>query len=223
MTARDTQLLLVDDEPGIRKVLAISLMDLGYEVLTAESGEQALALFQQHRPGIVLTDIKMPGMDGLALLAALKELDANVEVIMLTGHGDIGLAIMSIQRDATDFVTKPISDEALRIALKRARERLVLRRTVREYTENLERLVREKTRELVAAERLAAVGKPWPGCRIPSRILPAAWRAGCFWSARAAPGIIVSTWTRVGRCSRPTWSASRNFLWPCWILPSRWS
>lgn len=163
MTVRDATLLIVDDEPGIRKVLAVSLADLGYQVHTAESGEQALAIFRSERPGIVLTDIKMPGMDGLALLAELKSLDPDVEVVMLTGHGDIDLAIQSIQRDATDFVTKPISDDALKIALRRARERLELRRKVRDYTENLERLVREKTRELVAAERLAAVGQTIAG------------------------------------------------------------
>jgi signal transduction histidine kinase len=69
------------------------------------------------------------------------------------------LAIKSLKYDATDFVTKPINDEVLEIALKRARERIVLRRQVRAYTQNLERLVDEKARQLIEAERMAAVGQ----------------------------------------------------------------
>ena len=162
------KILLVDDEDGIRKVLGLSLADRGFEVHTAENAEKGLALFRELRPSIVLTDIKMPGMDGLALLKAIKaEVQGatahDAEVILITGHGDLDLAIQGIKLDATDFVTKPISDDALDIALKRARERLDLRRAIREHTENLERLVEQKTRELVAAERLAAVGQTVAG------------------------------------------------------------
>jgi len=108
---------------------------------------------------VVITDIKMPGMDGLKLLQALKTLDPDCEVILITGHGDIDLAIQGIKLDATDFVTKPIRDDALDIALGRAKERRAMRRAIREHTEHLERLVEQKTRELLAAERLAAVGQ----------------------------------------------------------------
>ena len=66
------KLLLADDEPGIRKVLGLTLMDRGYQVLTAENGEAALELFKKERPSIVFTDIKMPGMDGIALLQEIN-------------------------------------------------------------------------------------------------------------------------------------------------------
>lgn len=157
------RILLIDDEEGIRKVLGITLADIGYEVLSAENGEEALRLFRKTAPPIVLTDIKMPGMDGIELLQKIKEESPDTEVIMITGHGDMELAIRSLKFDATDFITKPINDDALEIALKRANEKIILKTKLREHTENLEQLVREKTKKLVEAERLAAVGQTVTG------------------------------------------------------------
>ncbi len=157
------KILLADDEAGIRKVLGISLADSGYEVLTAEDGEAAFEIFQRTKPQIVLTDIKMPGMDGIELLQKIKQEDPDTEVIMITGHGDMELAIRSLKHEATDFVTKPINDDVLEIALKRAHERIDMRRQLREHTENLEQLVRKQSARLVEAERLAAVGQAVEG------------------------------------------------------------
>ena len=157
------KILLVDDEEGIRKVLDISLSDIGYKVFPAETGKEALDIFRKMRPPIVLTDIKMPGMDGIELLQKIKEESPDTEVIMITGHGDMELAIRSLKFDATDFITKPINDDALEIALKRANEKITLKTRLREHTENLEQLVREKTKKLVEAERLAAVGQTVAG------------------------------------------------------------
>jgi signal transduction histidine kinase len=157
------KILLVDDEEGIRKVLDISLSDSGFKVFTAETGKEALDIFRKMRPPIVLTDIKMPGMDGIELLQKIKEKSPDTEVIMITGHGDMELAIRSLKLDATDFITKPINDDALEIALKRANEKIILKTKLRDHTENLEQLVREKTKKLVEAERLAAVGQTVAG------------------------------------------------------------
>ncbi len=153
------KILLVDDEEGIRKVLDISLSDSGFKVFTAETGKEALDIFRKMRPPIVLTDIKMPGMDGIKLLQKIKEESPDTEVIMITGHGDMDLAIRSLKFDATDFITKPINDDALEIALKRANEKITLRAKLKEYTENLELLVEEKTKKLLETERLAAIGQ----------------------------------------------------------------
>ncbi len=153
------KILLVDDEEGIRKVLGISLSDSGFKVFTAETGKEALDIFRKMRPPIVLTDIKMPGMDGIKLLQKIKEESPDTEVIMITGHGDMKLAIRSLKYDATDFITKPINDDALEIALKRANEKITLRAKLKEYTENLELLVEEKTKKLLETERLAAIGQ----------------------------------------------------------------
>ena len=138
-------ILLVDDEEDIRDVLGVSLADMGYTVHTAENGDQALDIFRKIDPPIVLTDIKMPGMDGLGLLQMIKHENPETEVIMITGHGDMNLAIKSLKFEATDFITKPINDDALEIALRRVQDKIVMKRQLKEYTENLETLVREKT------------------------------------------------------------------------------
>ncbi|GFM33940.1 response regulator [Desulfovibrio subterraneus] len=148
--------LLVDDEDGIRTVLGLSLADMGYSVHTAASGEEALRIFDEVRPHIVLTDIKMPGLSGLDLLERIKKKSPETEVIMLTGHGDMNLAIQSIKKDATDFITKPINDDVLEIALNRAHERITMRARLREHTDNLEQMVEGQAARLVEQERQLA-------------------------------------------------------------------
>jgi signal transduction histidine kinase len=138
-------ILLVDDEPDIREVLSLPLSDLGYRVQEAETGSQALELFRATQPSIVLTDIKMPGMDGIELLQKIKQENPETEVIMITGHGDMELAIRSLKNEATDFITKPINVDALEIAVQRARDKIITREKLQEYTTNLEKLIIEKT------------------------------------------------------------------------------
>ena len=176
----EKSILLVDDEEGIRKVLSIALSDMGYQVLTAENGVEALRIFEDLRPAIVLTDIKMPEMDGIELLRRLKKVNPDTEVILITGHGDMDLAIKSVKYEATDFVTKPINDEVLEIALKRAQERIAMRAKLNEYTQNLEQLVREKTEKLVEAERLAAVGQTVAGLSHAIKNITGGLKGGAF-------------------------------------------
>ena len=156
-------LMVVDDEAGIRTVLSILLADMGHHVCCAETGEQALEILAEAHPSIVLTDIKMPGMDGVSLLQEIKRSHPDIEVIMMTGHGDMDLAVKSLKYQATDFITKPISAEALEVTITRADERISLRNQLRAYTENLELLVAEKSRKLIAAERMAAFGEAIAG------------------------------------------------------------
>ena len=176
----EKDLLIVDDEKGIRKMLGIALADRGFNVHTAENGKQALQVFRKVKPAVVLTDIKMPDMDGIELLKQIKREDKEVEVIMFTGQGDMDLAIQSLKNDATDFVTKPIDDEVLGIALRRALERISLRRQIRQYTENLEKLVAEKTRRLLDAERLAAIGETIAGLSHTIKNIAGGLRGGIF-------------------------------------------
>ena len=142
------RLLLIDDEPDILRVLSRSLRADGFEVSTAEGGEAGLSLFRSERPDIVLTDIKMPGIDGIEVLKRIKQEDPGTEVIMVTGHGDIENAIEALQHGASDFINKPVRDDALSLALKRAQEKIEIRRKLEEYTVDLERKVAEATREL---------------------------------------------------------------------------
>ena len=155
----NTKLLLVDDEEGIRTFLGLSLADLGYDVATAENGEEALKVFAEHQPAIVLTDIKMPVMDGIELLKRIKKVSPDTEVVMISGHGDMDLAIESLKFEAADFVTKPINDQVLEMALLRVRDKIAMRSELREYTENLERLVQEKSARIVELERRTAVNQ----------------------------------------------------------------
>ncbi|MFO7715245.1 sensor histidine kinase [Desulfosarcina sp.] len=138
-------ILIVDDEPDIREVLAISLQDMGYRTVEAENARQAFELFVSESPPVVVTDIKMPEGDGIGLLRKIKHENPDTEVIMITGHGDMDLAIRSLKYEATDFITKPINVDALEIALRRAREKIAMRRQLQDYTRSLEQLVREKT------------------------------------------------------------------------------
>lgn len=154
----ENRLLLVDDEEGIRRVLGISLEDSGYEVLSAADGTEALRIFRKEAPAIVLTDIKMPGMDGIELLRRIKAERPETEVIMITGHGDMDLAVRSLEYEATYFITKPIEDEELEAALGRARRRIGERRKEQRYRREVEHMLAEMAEDeedgdLTASER----------------------------------------------------------------------
>lgn len=143
-----SKLLLIDDEESVRKIVELYLRSHGYEVFAAADGHRGIELFQREKPPIVLTDIKMPGLDGIEVLKRIKQINPETEVIVITGHGDMDLAIQSLQLDASDFITKPVGNEALSVALTRAQERLDTRRMLKEYTDNLELMVKEATEEL---------------------------------------------------------------------------
>lgn len=143
-----TKILVIDDEEANVRVLSISLRSDGYDVATAYSGEEGLEVFKKEPADIVLTDIKMPGMDGIEVLGKIKALEPDAEVIIITGHGDVDTAIEALKYGASDFINKPIRDEALSIALQRAQEKLEIRKKLKAYTVNLENEVRIATREL---------------------------------------------------------------------------
>ncbi len=143
------KLVLIDDEEGIRKITAIALEDWGYQVKTAENGKDGIDLCRTFGPRIVITDIKMPGMDGLQVLETLKRELPEIEVIVMTAFGDIDTAIRAIQLDASDFITKPINDQALTLALDRAKNRFLAKKQIREYTTLLETGWSSATRALL--------------------------------------------------------------------------
>ncbi|MFZ5572233.1 MAG: sensor histidine kinase [Thermodesulfobacteriota bacterium] len=172
--------LLVDDEEGVRRVLGIALTDQGYIVSTASNSTEAIQFFKQVHHQIVITDIKMPGKDGIALLREIKDEKPDTEVIMITGHGDLDLAVKSLKFEATDYITKPIHEDALEIALKRALERITIRRQLQDYTEKLEQLVEEKSKQLIEAERLAAIGQTVAGLSHAIKNIAGGLRGGAF-------------------------------------------
>jgi PAS domain S-box-containing protein len=146
-----TKILVVDDEEGIRSLMRMTLELDGYTVLTAEDGPTALELFRSEQPEVVLLDVRMPDMDGIEVLSRIKAASPDTEVIMITGHGDMDMAVESLRREASNFLTKPISEEILSFSLKRALEKIALKKKLKQYTSNLETLVREANIELEKA------------------------------------------------------------------------
>ena len=143
------KLVVIDDDPDIRDAMSRILAGYDYEVFTAEDGSEGLELVAREDPSIVLTDIKMPGMGGIEVLKRVKERSPDAEVIVITGHGDMELAVQALQLEASDFITKPISKQSLTVALRRAEQRRWLRIKLQEHTEVLEQTVKERTDELV--------------------------------------------------------------------------
>ncbi|MBW1861246.1 MAG: response regulator [Deltaproteobacteria bacterium] len=174
------KILVIDDEKATLAMLRLLLSAYGYTVLTAENGPAGLEVCKKERPPIVLSDIKMPGMDGIQVLQKIKEENGDTEVIMVTGQGDIELAIQSLKFDAADFITKPINNDALEVALKRVNEKITLKAELRKYTESLEHLVEEKTKKLIKAERLAAVGQTVAGLTHAIKNMAGGLRGGAF-------------------------------------------
>ena len=142
------KIVLIDDEEDIREVMSVSLADEGYRVFTAENGRSGLDLCEKESPQIVITDIRMPVMDGLQVLESIKQRYPQIEVIVATAFGEMELAIRALQLDASDFIHKPINHQQLHLALKRARERFAARKTLADYTELLEKENAETSQQL---------------------------------------------------------------------------
>jgi PAS domain S-box-containing protein len=129
--------------------MTVTLEDAGYRVAVAQDGASGLQCCKEILPQIVITDIRMPGMDGIQVLENLKENNPDIEVIVATAFGEMELAIRALQLDASDFITKPINDDALHLALKRARERYSSRKQLTDYTTLLENEKAETSEQLL--------------------------------------------------------------------------
>jgi len=146
---RDRVILTVDDEQGVRESIAAYFEDCDATVLQAADGVEALELIRTSPPDIVITDLRMPRMDGYELVRAVRELDDTLPVIVLSGAGMIHDAVEAVRRGAWDYHTKPLIEmEELAIAVERALERSRLIRENRRYQQNLEEAVAHRTREL---------------------------------------------------------------------------
>ncbi len=118
--------LVVDDETDVLKALTQTLEIEGINTLTATNGQEALALVQPGWAGIVLTDINMPVMDGMELIRQLRTVDPDLPVIMLTGHGDVSIAVEAMRNGAYDFLEKPFATDVLLETVQRAQEKRLL-------------------------------------------------------------------------------------------------
>jgi hypothetical protein len=141
--------LIVDDEAAQRVALSNTLPQHGYETTAAATAEQALALLRHESFDLLLTDLRLPGMDGVALLREAKAIDPNLIGILMTGHGTIATAVDAMQVGALDYILKPFKLSAILPVLGRA---LAVRR-LRMENADLERRVRERSAELEAANK----------------------------------------------------------------------
>ena len=150
---RSWKIVLIDDEEDIRDVMTVALEDAGYEVETAPDGTAGLRLCEKALPQIVITDIRMPGLDGIQVLEAIKARLPDTEVIVATAFGEMELAIQALQLDASDFITKPINADALHLALDRAKNRFTARKQLADYTSLLEKEHAETSQQLIHSIR----------------------------------------------------------------------
>jgi DNA-binding response OmpR family regulator len=128
------RLLLVDDDADFRRATTTTLARRGFAVTEAESGEAALVALQTERPDVVVLDLKMPGMGGIEALRQIRETDAELPVIVLTGHGDFDAAFAGIALDIVDFLHKPMDVEELAERIRRLVHRGTVGEPLREKT-----------------------------------------------------------------------------------------
>ncbi len=130
------KLLLVDDEDDFRRATSKTLNRRGFSVTEAANGEEALEAIRRECPDIVLLDLKMPGMSGIETLQHIREIEASLPVIILTGHGDFEAAMASIKLEVVDFLQKPVDVDQLgrriRSLLERGAEKPLRERTIAE-------------------------------------------------------------------------------------------
>ena len=124
-------ILVVDDERSIQVGLRGLLAKEGHEVITAGSGEEALRLLNSHAFDLVLTDLRMPGLDGLSLLKRVKERHPDACVIMMTAYGSEKVAVEAMKAGAHDYIVKPFDNEEVKVLVRQALEQTALRREVR--------------------------------------------------------------------------------------------
>lgn len=126
MKTSNFSVLIVDDDDDIRSVLSDAVKNWGFSVSDAKDGEQAILKLLHEHFDIVISDLMMPGLDGLTLLQKIKELDKEILVIIITGYATIETAVKAINAGAYDYIAKPFSLDELMVVIRNASERLWL-------------------------------------------------------------------------------------------------
>ncbi len=156
----DALILVVDDEGAIRYSVSKTLERVGYRVITASSGEEALDLMERQDFDVVLTDIRMPGISGVDLLAMIREKSPDIVVILMTGYASLGTAVESLRLGAHDYLIKPSSSEDIRESVRRGMERSVNLRRRRELLANIRSNVNELSTTPVVPQTDNALNQP---------------------------------------------------------------
>jgi two-component system, NtrC family, response regulator AtoC len=131
MSMAEERILVVDDEYLIRWTLQQNLQKSGFEVLSAETGEEAIEKAGQETPDLVLLDINLPGMDGFEVLQKILTIDRNIIPIMITAYDEVDRVVKAMRLGAFDYITKPFDFEKVRLSIRKALEASQLKREVR--------------------------------------------------------------------------------------------
>lgn len=116
-------ILVVDDDASQRRLIEFWLQEEGFSVVTASDGKAGLHSFEQKSPCLVITDLRMPGMDGLDLLGRIKDINPDTPVILITAFGTVGNAVDAMKLGAADYILKPLNPDELKLCVRRALER----------------------------------------------------------------------------------------------------
>ncbi len=135
--------LIIDDEIDLTNTLSNFLEKNGYRAFQANSGEEGIQAFLKHQTDIVVTDLKMPGINGIDVIRQIREQNEQVEIIVLTAYEESELIIRALKNRASDFILKPVDLETLKLTIEKAFERIKLRQRVSDYTYKLEKLLQE--------------------------------------------------------------------------------
>lgn len=147
--APQVKVLIIEDERPVRESFRYYLEDLNYEVQEADEGKRGLELFSQHRPDLVITDLRMPNMGGHSVLAEITKTAPDIPLIVVSGTGNITDTVEALRLGAWDYLLKPVSDLAmLEHAILKALDRARLLKENRIYQLDLEEKVSRRTREL---------------------------------------------------------------------------
>lgn len=150
----EDRILIVDDEEMICNLIARRLAKEGCACSTARNGKEALALFLKDSFSLIISDMKMPEMDGLELLKRVKAINTKMMVIMITAYADVDVAVEAMRLGAFDFIMKPIDLNLVVLSIRNALERKRLEEELDTYHKNLETLVEERTGKLQQAYRV---------------------------------------------------------------------
>jgi putative two-component system response regulator len=150
----EDRVLIADDEEAISNILAKRLTREGYTCVTVKNGREALSHFYKDTFSLIITDIKMPEMDGIELLKRIKAINPNIRVIMVTAFPEINMAVEAMRLGAYDFIIKPADLELVTHSVKKALESKRLEEEIEAYHSHLEELVEERTARLQHAYRI---------------------------------------------------------------------
>ena len=190
MTEKCRKLLVVDDDTIVRQSTMAYLEDSGFDVIGASDGRSGLELFRQYLPDLVLTDLRMPAMDGLQVLQAVTELAPGLPVIVISGAGVMGDVVEALRLGASDFLIKPVVDmEVLVHSVRKSLERRDLIDQNSRYREKLEVANRDLKEHLQVLERDQLAGR-----QVQKRLLPPtpAYKGGYQIAQRVVPSLYLS-------------------------------